>query len=746
VIEARKRIAVRVEGIVQGVGFRPFVHSLAQRLSLDGSVWNDADGVVVEIEGSAGDIDRFVHALTAEAPPLAVIIGVETSERPLAGTRGFSIEASRGGSAKTTPISPDVATCDDCLRELFDPSDRRYLYAFVNCTNCGPRYTIVLDVPYDRPLTTMAGFPMCDDCRREYEDPSDRRFHAQPIACPRCGPKLTLFDGRGMIDGDPIAKTAELLRSGKIVAIKGLGGFHLAADARDESAVAALRARKHREEKPFAVMAQSIEAARELVAISADEEKLLASIARPIVLLERLGEVAPSVAPHNRYLGVMLPYTPLHHLLLREIDRPIVLTSGNLSDEPIVYRDGEAEVRLSSIADAYLTHDRPIHIRTDDSVVRVFGGASMPLRRSRGYAPRPIVLKEPLAPVLACGAELKSTICAAKGKLAYLSHHLGDLENYESYVSFTEAIEHVRRLFDVVPSVIAHDLHPEYLSTKWAMATDAPRAAVQHHHAHIVSCLADNGEPGPAIGVAYDGLGYGTDGTLWGGEILVADRRSFERAGHWSVVPMPGGTNAIKEPWRMAAAYLDRAFGGEPPRLAVAERSGWDAVLSVARSEALSPRTSSMGRLFDAVAAITRVRDVAIYEGQAAIELEQRVDPSERGRYTVGLRDGAPFELSSDDVIRAVAEDVTAGVPASIIAARFHHTIAEATALACRVTRDRTGLGLVALSGGVFQNVTLLDRTVARLSADGFRVLVHRQVPANDGGISLGQAVIAASR
>ena len=761
------RTRVRVEGIVQGVGFRPFVHALAGRLGLAGLVGNDAGGVFVEVEGAAETVQRFLEALAAEAPPLAVIERVSATPLDPTGAVGFAIAPSRDGGARQTLVSPDTATCADCLAELADPADRRHRYPFINCTNCGPRFTIVRDVPYDRPATTMAGFAMCADCAREYADPRDRRFHAQPVCCPACGPALRLLDRAGRAaGGDPLAGAAARLRDGAVVAVKGLGGYHLAADAAAEPAVAALRARKHREDKPFAVMVANLDAARGLCLVDPAEEAMLASPRRPIVLLRRRAQgggpvgregtgpgVAASVAPGNRSLGVMLPYTPLHHLLLAEVGRPIVLTSGNVSDEPIAYLDDEAVERLGGIADWFLAHDRPIHMRADDSVVRAFRGRELPLRRSRGFAPQPLGLPWPFPRhVLACGAELKHTFCLAKDGHAFVSHHIGDLENYETFRSFTEGVGHFRRLFAVDPEVVAHDLHPEYLSTKYALEVDGVELeGVQHHHAHVAACLADNGEPGPVIGVAFDGLGFGTDGTIWGGELLVADLVGFRRAGHLEVVPMPGGAAAIREPWRMAAAWLDAALGGQDHgRLAVAgrNRDRWEQVLALARSATASPSTSSAGRLFDAVAAILGVRDAVNYEGQAAVELEQLADPAERSAYPTRADPGGagPLRLAGTDLIRAVVEDLEAGVAAPLIAARFHNGLAGATVAACDALRDATGLGTVALSGGVFQNMLLLERTVAGLEGRGFRVLVHSRVPPNDAGISLGQAAVAGAR
>ena len=762
-----------MEGIVQGVGFRPFVYSLATGLGLGGLVGNDVDGVFAEVEGPAAVVGEFLRRLAAEAPPLATIERITTSAMTPAGAASFEIVASGADGRRRTLVAADTATCADCLREVADPADRRYRYPFINCTNCGPRFTIVRDVPYDRPLTTMAGFAMCDRCAAEYHDPADRRYHAQPVCCPACGPRLTLRDAAGqpwpMTENpanaparrgppdptEPLDLAARLLRDGRVVAVKGLGGYHLAADAARDDAVAALRARKHREDKPFAVLAAGLDAARALCEVDDAAAALLTSRARPIVLLPRRpgAAVAAATAPGNRDLGIMLPYTPLHHLLIEAVGRPIVLTSGNVSDEPIAYRDEDALDRLAGIADAFLTHDRAIHIRTDDSVARAFRGRPMPLRRSRGYVPEPVAVPGGFPrPVLACGAELKNTFCLAKDRHAFVSHHIGDLENVETLRSFTEGIEHVRRLFDVDPRVVAYDLHPEYLSTKYALdLEDVDLVGVQHHHAHIASCLADNGWPpdsGRVIGVAFDGTGYGADGTLWGGEFLIADYADFGRAGHLAPVPLPGGQAAIRQPWRMAAAYLEAA-GLDAEHLDVARRhSGqWPAVVAMARKGLNAPLTSSAGRLFDAVAALLGVRDAINYEGQAAIELEQRADPAERGAYRAGIDGEAPFRVHGADLIRAAAADLAAGgVPPAVIAARFHNGVAAAVEAACLRLRERHGLTAVALSGGVFQNLLLLNQVVTRLESREFTVLTHSRVPCNDGGISLGQAVIAAAR
>jgi hydrogenase maturation protein HypF len=753
------RTALRVEGVVQGVGFRPFVYSLATGLGLTGLVGNDTDGVFAEVEGPQAAVTEFLHRLERDAPPLARIEKVTIRAISLARSEeSFVIAASEATGPRRTLVSADTATCADCLRELGDPADRRHGYPFINCTNCGPRFTIVRDVPYDRPLTTMAPFAMCDRCAAEYHDPADRRFHAQPVCCPACGPRLTL-DGTVLADTgeSPIRKAAALLRNGKILAIKGLGGYHLAADAAAELAVTELRSRKHREDKPFAVMAADLAAAKDLAEVDDAAAALLTSPARPIVLLPRRHDatIATAAAPGNRQLGIMLPYTPLHHLLLAAATRPIVLTSGNVSDEPIVYRDDEAKERLGGIADAFLAHDRAIHVRTDDSVARTFRGRPMLLRRSRGYVPEPLTVTSGFPrPVLACGAELKNTFCLAQRRHAFVSHHVGDLENAETLRSFTEGIAHFRRLFGIEPQVVAHDLHPEYLSTKYALdLADADESldlvGVQHHHAHIAACLADNGERGPVIGVAFDGTGYGPDGTIWGGEFLVADLAGYERGGHLAPVPMPGGAAAIRQPWRMAAAYLgDAALASTGPAVARRHPDHWPAIVSMAAKGVNSPLTSSAGRLFDAAAALLGVRDTINYEGQAAVELEQLADPAETRAYPAPTLEygTGPFQARGSDLLHALLDDRTGGVPAPVIAARFHHGVAALIEAGCLRLRDQHGLSTVALSGGVFQNLLLLNAAVARLEARGFRVLLHARVPCNDGGISLGQAVIAANR
>jgi hydrogenase maturation protein HypF len=720
---------------------------LAQRLGLSGRVGNDTAGVFLEVEGTEQAVSEFLAVLPVQAPPLAVIEEIRTNPLAPTGESGFHIVSSNATGRRDTLISADTATCADCLRELADPTDRRFAYPFINCTNCGPRFTIVRDVPYDRPFTTMAPFTMCQACATEYHDPADRRFHAQPVCCPACGPRLRLLapDGTELL-GEPLAAAAELLIGGSVLAVKGLGGFHVAALASDATATALLRARKHREDKPFAIMVADLDTAHQLCVVDPVGERVLAGRRRPVVLLPRRPQapVAPAVAPGNRNLGLMLPYTPLHHLLLRAVAGPVVLTSGNVSDEPIAYQDDDARQRLTGIADAYLTHDRAIHMRTDDSVVRVFRGAELPVRRSRGYAPEPLTLAHPVPrPILGCGAELKSTFCLARGRHAFLSHHIGDLENYETLRSFTEGVEHFRRLFDVTPEVAAYDLHPEYLSTKYALELpDVELVGVQHHHAHIASCLADNGEAGPVLGVAFDGTGYGSDGTLWGGEFLLADLAGFQRMAHLVPVPLPGGAAAIRQPWRMAAAYLG---SDAPQELIQRNAQHWDAVLAMAARRVNAPLTSSAGRLFDAVAAILGIRDSINYEGQAAVELEQRADPTEQGSYPAEVTEGPTPQLHGVDLVRAAVADQQAGVAPEVIATRFHHGLADAIVRICQMLRDTTGVDVAALSGGVFQNVLLLERTVASLEQAGFRVLTHSRVPPNDAGISLGQVAIAAA-
>jgi hydrogenase maturation protein HypF len=749
-----RRVRVRVEGTVQGVGFRPYVHRLAGDLGLAGFVLNDAEGVVVEVEAGGPAVDRFLERLAADAPPLATVERIEPREmRPL-GDRGFAILASERGAAPTAPVAPDAATCDDCLAELRDPADRRHRYPFINCTACGPRFTIVLGVPYDRENTTMARFRMCDRCRAEYEDPADRRFHAEPNACPDCGPRARLVgpwpNGQpvdGQVANDPVAAAAAALGQGAIVAVKGIGGFHLACPAGDEEAVARLRARKRREEKPFAVMAPDLDAARALARLDAADEALMCARDRPIVLAPRRGgaAVAPSVAPGSADLGVMLPYSPLHHLLLGDAGAPLVMTSGNVSDEPIAHRDDDALERLAGIADLFLVHDRPIATRTDDSVVRSLGaGAALVMRRSRGRVPDPVELPVTAErPLLACGAELKSTFCLARGRRAWVGHHIGDLQNWETLRSFREGVEHLERLFEIDPEVVAHDLHPDYLSTRYALEREGvEHVAVQHHHAHLAACLAEHGWEEPAAGAVFDGAGLGEDGTVWGGEILVGDLGGYRRAAHLRPARMPGGDAATREPWRMACAWLQEAGGDDPPLPpALAGRvdpAAWEAVARLARSE-LAPVTTSAGRLFDAVAALCGLRARVSHEGQAAVELEAACDPAERGVYPMA-------GLDPREAVLAIAADLAGGTPVGVVATRFHRGLAEAAAAAVADAAGGAGADAAVLSGGVFQNRRLLADAAAALRRAGLRVLLPERLPPNDGGIAYGQAAVAAAR
>ncbi len=741
----RERRRLRVEGTVQGVGFRPYVYRLAGELGLAGWVLNDEHGVLLEVEGDTGAVERFAERLPLEAPPLATVERVHARDAPLTGERAFEILASERGGEPDALVSPDSATCDDCLRELFDPRDRRYRYPFINCTNCGPRFTIVRGVPYDRQLTTMAGFEMCEQCRAEFEDPGDRRFHAQPNACHDCGPSLSI----------PLGDAVDALLAGAIVAVKGLGGYHLACRADDEQAVALLRSRKHREEKPFALMARDLDTARGLVELTPEDEALLTGPERPVVIARRRADapVAGSVAPHSRDLGVLLPYTPLHHLLLADAATTLVLTSGNVSDEPIAYQDDDAERRLEGIADLFLVHDRPIHMRTDDSVVRSLHGGPILLRRSRGWVPASVDLPVTCpCPLLAVGAHLKNTFCVAKGRRAWVGHHIGDLENWETLRSFREGIEHFERVFAVAPEVIAHDLHPDYLSTKEALEREGVElVGVQHHHAHLAACLAEHGETGPAVGAIFDGTGYGSDGTVWGGELLLGDLAGFERAGMLFPVRLPGGAAAVREPWRMACAWLVAATGEDEPRLPprLAEHVSperWSQVSELIRTGISSPLTTSAGRLFDAVAAICGLRAEVNYEGQAAAELEGLADPAETTAYELPLEGEEVLVLDAREPLHRLAGELEAGAPAAVVAARFHNGLADATATACAHAADRTGLDLVVLSGGVFQNRLLLERTAEALSARGLQVLRPQRLPPNDGGISYGQVAAAAAR
>lgn len=833
-----ERQAITVRGVVQGVGFRPFVYALARRLGLHGFVKNRTGSVLIEVEGDRETLGQFFEELQSRPPPLSRIDNLQRRSLPLLDEVGFRIEPSDSDSASPIFISPDVSTCSDCLAEMFDPSDRRFRYPFLNCTNCGPRLTIIRGAPYDRERTTMAGFPMCPACRSEYEDPVNRRFHAQPTACPDCGPRLESLkaNGQPIATDDPLAVFVNALLCGRIGALKGLGGFHLVCDARNDRAVSELRRRKHRDEKPFAVMVRDIESARDLCRVESRECKLLESRRRPIVLLRKrqrsskvpacqsggkpsltnksrpgsatTGVICEAVAPGNPFLGVMLPYTPLHHLLMESVGGiPLVMTSGNRSDEPIAYLDDEAVTRLGEIADVFLTHNRPIRVRCDDSVTRIVAGEELPLRRSRGYAPEPVKL--PLRcpiPMLAVGGQFKGVFALGRERQAFLSHHMGDLDHFDAYQAFERDIQLYEEVFHIRPELIVHDLHPDYASTGYAqraakkaeaktesgsLCRNGPSSAsqklmrvnrrvgnahptfstvaVQHHHAHMASCMAEHGLDETVIGVMFDGTGYGTDKAIWGGEFLVGDYSQFSRAAHLRYVQMPGGDKAIRQPWRMAVSHLldadcDLASFGD---VSASQRR---TVGQMIARRFNSPLTSSAGRLFDALAALAGVRSQVSYEGQAAIELEWlATEIAEDGAYPfevteleeeskpneqAGESGGAvekhlalsrpPWVIDTRPLIRAVIEDLRCNTAAERIARRFHSTVVQMIATVCGQIRSQTGLRAVVLSGGVFMNALLTREVSARLEEDGFRVYRHRLVPPNDGGLCLGQVAIAA--
>jgi hydrogenase maturation protein HypF len=779
------RTRITVTGVVQGVGFRPFVHRLATELEVTGFVGNDAAAVFIEAQGPPCAIAELARRLTAEPPPLAQITAISESAMTPRAEDGFQIVASANASGPRTLVPPDVATCDACLRELFDPSSRRYRHPFITCTDCGPRFTIIKDLPYDRPATTMAGFPMCERCKSEYHDPADRRFHAQPVACHDCGPTLRFTrDGNTVTGADEaIAAAQRVLAEGGIVAVKGIGGYHLACRADSPETVTALRERKARGDKPFALLTRNLSTARLLAEIGTDEQRSLTSAARPIVLLRRLpgAPVADTVTPGNLLLGVLLPYTPIHHLLLapvpdstEPVPHTLVLTSANISDEPLVFDDGEADVRLTFLADAVLTHDRPIHLPCDDSVVRVLPEGELPIRRARGYAPLPVQLGRALPTVLAVGGELKNSCCLTDGDSAFCSAHIGDMGHLATLRAFDRVVTQLTIAHRVTPEVIAADLHPAYQTGKWAQQhTGGPGEPelrlIQHHHAHVASLLAEHGRLGePMIGVAFDGTGHGTDGTIWGGEILHlgADPTQFERIGHLLPVPLAGGDTAVRNPCRIALGYLAAAGVAWDPALPSvaactdAERAtltalhagytGPDGQPGNARRRTGTSMVpcSSMGRLFDAVASLLGVRHRISYEAQAAIELEilaaQASDAAASAAAELTLPVGADGIIDHRPLIRALAAEVLAGTPAAVLARAFHVAVAEAVAAsAARAARQRA-VAAVGLTGGVFQNVLLTQLCRTRLEALAFEVLTHRLVPPNDGGLALGQAVLAA--
>jgi hydrogenase maturation protein HypF len=744
-----QRAHIAIRGAVQGVGFRPFVYRLATELRLKGWVANSAQGVFVEVEGEKSRLDDFLIRLGKEKPSRSSIQSLECSLLDPAGFGRFEIRESRSSGRITALVLPDIATCADCQREIFDSTDRRHLYPFTNCTNCGPRFTIIESLPYDRANTTMKKFAMCEECKEEYENPLDRRFHAQPNACPKCGPHLELWDERGKLLSArqrAVLEAAEALRAGRIVAVKGLGGFHLVVDTRDDRAVLRLREKKRREEKPFALLYSSLQAIKGDCEVSSLEERLLLSPESPIVLLRRKGAlngIAPSVAPRNPNLGVMLPYTPLHHILMRELGFPVVATSGNLSDEPICTDEVEALERLRGIADLFLVHDRPIARPVDDSVVRIVMGRELVLRRARGYAPLPVCPKEEAPPLLAVGGHLKNTIAMTAGRNVFISQHIGDLETEKAFEAFQKIIRSFQTLYGVRPDQVVCDMHPDYLSTSYAKGQGENFVAVQHHHAHVASCMAENELEGQVLGVAWDGSGYGTDGTLWGGEFLLTDGPTFKRAASFRKFPLPGSSRAIKEPRRAALGLLYELFGEgvfeqeNLPPLNSFTASEKNLLRQMLKKGVGAPLTSSVGRLFDAVASIVGLRQCVYFEGQAAMELEFAIrDEKSDESYPFGLTDhGGLILVDWEPMVLAVLDDIKRTVPVSIVSAKFHNTLAKVIVDIARWVGEER----VVLTGGCFQNRYLTERAIKRLQADGARPYWHQRVPPNDGGIALGQ-------
>ena len=751
----KSRLSIEVTGIVQGVGFRPFIYRSAYKYSLSGWVSNSSGGVVIEVEGERKHIQEFLKEVKKNPPAIAHIEKIEVRDHlPILGYNSFEIRESLEKEGRFVPVSPDIGICEDCLRELLDPHDRRYHYPFINCTNCGPRFTITRDIPYDRKNTTMDSFTMCPACLKEYQDPLNRRFHAQPNGCSQCGPKLMLWDHHQEISGvDPVEETRKLLGEGYTIAIKGLGGFHLACDAENDEAIENLRRRKLRTSKPFAIMSYDLQSVKQYCYVNPDEERILTDSRRPILLLLRKSgsTISSMVASNNRYLGVMLPYTPLHYLLLRDSFPALVMTSGNLSEEPIVINNREALDKLEGLADFFLMHDRDIHLRCDDSVGWVGEGRERLIRRSRGFAPQPIYLPIKSPGVIACGAELKNTFCLSKDSLYFVSQHIGDLENLDAYEFYKDNISHYQEFFRIEPRVVAHDLHPDYLSTRYARGlTDKKLLAIQHHHAHIASCMAENGLDEKVIGVVFDGTGLGTDGNIWGGEFLVADYSGFERCAHLRYTPIPGGDAAVRHPYRMALSFLYCLLGREFLHLDLdflsrLDKKEVEIIIEQVERKFNSPLTSSCGRLFDAVSSIIGVRDSISYEGQAAIELEMAAEKEIRDSYRFNLfNEDGQLSVDTWEIIRGILEDLQKGIPISSISSRFHQTVASFTLGVCEKIREKDGLNKVALSGGVFQNRLLLRKILHVLRENQFEPFFHQRVPSNDGGISLGQAVIAA--
>ncbi|MBV5319388.1 MAG: carbamoyltransferase HypF [Chlorobium phaeobacteroides] len=741
------RRGILVHGIVQGVGFRPFVYRTAKALGLRGFIKNTSSGVSVEVQGSEDLIGKFLFEVQQHAPPLAKIHSFEVRPMIPVEEDGFSIELSLAGSEVETLISPDIALCVDCRRELADPENRRFQYPFINCTNCGPRFTIVEKIPYDRQYTSMKGFAMCPICDKEYHDPLDRRFHAQPTACRDCGPRIELRDASGQKVRciDALAEAAALLKDGKILALKGVGGFHLAVDARNDAAVRLLRERKGREEKPFAVMMSDMELVRQFCDVEPEEASALLSPEAPIVLLVKrsMKGLSASIAPGNDRLGVMLPYSPLHSLLFDRGADVLLMTSANFSEEPILHENREAMERLGGIADAFLLHDRPIHIRCDDSVTIFLSGKLRQIRRSRGYVPAPVFLSGGGAPVMGTGGELKNTLCFLKGSKAILSQHIGDMKNYEAWQHFEQIFRHLQGIFQVSPELLVHDLHPGYMTTQWAAAQPLPMLGVQHHHAHLVSCLAENRTDGPAIGIVLDGTGYGTDGMIWGGEVLIGDASEAERFASLEPMPLPGGDAAITQPWRAALGYLFRSFS-VLPELPFMSGKPAGLVLELLEKKLNTPETSSCGRLFDVVAALSGICDRITFEGQAAIALMQAAGGSiGREGFSFSFEENAGgLRILVAPLVREIADALGKGMSPGEVSRRFHRTLVDCFLEITLKASQQSGVKTVALSGGVFQNELLFEALIQELEHAGYRVLTHREVPTNDGGLCLGQAVI----
>lgn len=752
-----KRLIIR--GMVQGVGFRPFIFNLANRFSLKGNVSNISSGVLINIEGRAGDIESFCDLIPAQCPPLALITDSSIQNVSFRKFNEFSISASSIDNDKAGMVLPDISICDKCVSEMFDPLDKRYQYPFINCTECGPRYSIIEDIPYDRHKTSMKQFKMCKTCLAEYTNYKNRRFHAQPNACKKCGPKLFLYDRHKNIINtkNPVKETANLLKSGYIVAIKGIGGFHLAVDAKNDDAVKLLRQRKIRPDKPFAVMSFSIKNIKKYALVEKKEEKILCSLQRPVVLLKKKSSffLSEAIAPGNCFTGVMLPYAPLHYLLLQENFLALVMTSGNISGEPVAAKSNEAFEKLYAIADYFLINNREIIHRSDDSVIKYISDSPAFIRRSRGYVPAPVLLKKNVPQILACGGDLKNVICFTKNNKAFLSRHIGNIENPEAFRFCMETIKHMQSLFNIKPEIITHDLHPDYLSSKFAKKyasenTDIVRVPVQHHHAHIAACMAENMVDGPVIGVALDGTGYGTDGSIWGGEVLVVEAGRFQRLAHLAYIPMPGAAAAVREPWRMGIAYLYHTFGDDffdlgIPFLQKIEKKKVKTLIQMISAKINSPLTSSMGRLFDAVAAIAGIRNNITYTGQAAMELESVSSGRNKKLYEYFLDNNEIVSIDVRPMIREIVLDLEKGIEAGIIGRKFHNTLIRMLAEICSTIKKKTGLNRVALSGGVFLNKILSAELTNALKDNGFKVFTHRLTPANDGGLALGQAVVAAS-